>query len=315
MFRCLTALQSQQIGDCEILICDDGSDPALDLAEVASIGPQAQLFRLEGRGPGAARNLLAHRAKGNYLFFLDADTQPGPETIESARRIIAENPGIQAFFGSYDDTPQSVSSVSLYVNLRHHHVHQKSAGRVSVFWCGCGVMLRQLYLKSAGLSESYAKASIEDTELGMRLNRQGVAIYLFPQLQVKHLKCWSFGEWLYTDLFLRGIPWVRQMRSNKDWLNELNFSWQQRLSSLTALLFFAALFAAPLWWRAAAFSPVALGAFVCLNWDFLSLVAVKRGLRRAAAMVPLHLIYSLVCIVALVVGLCSSPAGEGHDST
>ncbi|MBI2821631.1 MAG: glycosyltransferase family 2 protein [Acidobacteria bacterium] len=304
LLACLRELGRQDLADSEVLICDDGSQPPLAAADLEVTGVPVRLFRMEGRGPAAARNFLARKAGGKYLFFLDADTQPLPDMLACARRIIARSPGLEAFFGSYDDAPYHASLISFYRNLLHHYTHQQfGGGRVSSFWCGCGVILRDLYLRYGGLSESYQRPSIEDIELGLRLSLQGIQIRIFPELQVKHLKRWTFATWVYTDLCRRGVPWVRLMRSSSKWVNELNFSWMQRVGALAALLLAALLAAAPLRPWLAALAPAPLALFVYVHYGFLHLVAAKRGAATAAAVVPLHLVYALVCVLSVAIGM------------
>jgi len=86
--HCLRSLAAQDLRDCEILVADDGSQPPVTL-EGLSDPEHVRLFRLPGRGPAAARNFLALQATGDYLFFLDADTQANPLLLQRARRVIA----------------------------------------------------------------------------------------------------------------------------------------------------------------------------------------------------------------------------------
>lgn len=306
--RCLSGLKAQDLADCEILVADDGSEPALVLEERVTAGLSIRQFRLDGRGPAVARNFLAERSRGEYLFFLDADTQPGPTLLACARQVIAGNPGIRSFFGSYDDAPAWPSLISVYRNLLHHYVHQQSGGlEVSTFWCGCGVIRRQVYLEAGGISEVYRTPSIEDLAFGMRLSECGVLTRIVAELQVKHLKRWTFRSWLYTDFFRRGIPWVRLMRARKEWTSQLNFSRSQRVAALAAVAVVAALAGAA--WRPG-LAPLALaplGSFVYLNRGFFRLVARKRGIRAAAATVPLHLLYALVCVASVIAGFFYPP--------
>lgn len=301
--RCLESLRNQKRDDCEILVCDDGSSPPLSPADMQFGDLKIQLFRREGGGPAAARNFLARKARGRYLLFLDADTAMLDGTLAEIRRVIADHPGIRAFFGSYDDEPLHTSLVSSYKNLSHHHVHQEAGSRVKTFWCGLGVVDRILFIESGGLSESYRHPSIEDVELGMRLARRNVEIFLFPHLQVKHLKKWSLRNWLFTDLFRRGIPWVRLMRSRRQWPSQLNFTWTQRLAAVSALTIAAALLMAP-WLPSSLLVAVpAVGLFIFLNRDFLTLVARKKGVTKALQMIPLQFLYSMVCVLAFVIGI------------
>ena len=115
-------------------------------------------------------------------------------------------------------------------------MHHRSAGKVSTFWTGCGVIKRHMFIESGGFNEHYLKPSIEDIELGMRLSEKGREIRLFPELQVKHNKAWTITNWLKTDLFLRGIPWIRLMKTRKQWIPQLNFTPAHRLSAVVVLM-------------------------------------------------------------------------------
>ena len=147
----------------------------------------------------------------------------------------------------------------------------------------------------------------------MRLSRKGVVIRLLPQLQVKHLKRWTFWSWLYSDLFLRGVPWVRVMRSRKNWIDQLNLRWEQRLSVLAGTGVVGMLVLTPLASVAAVGSALALAGFLYLNRGFFTLVARKRGAVAALAALVLHLLYSLVCTSSFVIGLLL-PA-ERHEES
>jgi len=301
---CLLSLSEQDLTDCEVLVCDDGSRVQVRAEDVAPANLDVRVFGQPRRGPAAARNFLAAKARARYLFFLDADTVPCHKTVACAKMIISEHPDIEAFFGSYDSAPEHSSLISTYRNLLHHLTHQQSAGStVSTFWCGCGVILRDIYLESGGLSDVYYRPSIEDIELGMRITQSGVKVWIFSALQVKHRKHWTLLKWLHTDLCCRGIPWVRLMRSANSWKNQLNFSWSQRIAAAAAL-------GVLLFGGGIPFAPVlaipaigALAVFVLLNYRFFALVACKRGILGAAAAVPCHVIYALICVLSFFVGI------------
>jgi GT2 family glycosyltransferase len=303
---CLQSLSEQDLTDCEVLVCDDGSRLPVRAEDVGPANLDVQVFGQPGRGPAAARNLLAAKASARYLFFLDADTVPCHNSIACAKRIIAEHPDIEAFFGSYDNAPEHPSLISTYRNLLHHFTHQQWAGStVSTFWCGCGVILRDIYLESGGLSETYYRPSIEDIELGMRLTQKGVKVWIFSELQVKHRKHWTLLKWLHTDLCCRGIPWVRLMRSANSWKSQLNFSWSHRIAAAAALSLLLLSAGIP-------FAPIlgipaigALAMFIFLNYRFFALVACKRGTLGAVAALPCHLAYALICVLSLFVGILS----------
>jgi GT2 family glycosyltransferase len=303
-------LANQNLEDCEILVCDDGSTTSFSTSDLPKIGKPVTLLRQSGQGPSSARNYLARIACADYLFFVDADTVPRADMLEQARRVIAREPGIEAFYGSYDDDPWHRTIVSSYKNLLHHHTHHQSAGanqKITTFWCGCGVIDRKLYLEMGGLSEFYDKPSIEDIELGYRLSLRGLPIRIVPEMQVKHLKRWTLRSWLYTDAFRRGVPWIRLMRATGNWSSQLNFSWSRRLASMAIVVF---LVCTPLTVTDARFAAAgipALAFFVATNLDFFALVRRRRGALFSMVSVPLHIIYTLVCLFSFGAGFLYPP--------
>jgi glycosyltransferase involved in cell wall biosynthesis len=308
--QCLAGLKNQDLRDCEVLVCDDGSTPPVASSDLRENAVEFELITQEGQGPSAARNHLSRRARGEYLFFIDADTVPRFDMLEQARAIVTDQPDIDVFYGSYDDEPAHETLISTYRNLLHHYTHHESANRnekVRTFWCGCGVIRREVYLQFGGLSEFYDKPSIEDIELGTRLAACGYGVQIFPELQVKHLKKWTLKSWLHTDLFRRGIPWVRLMRATRDWTSQLNFSWVQRLASMAAVIFVACLPLTAIHPAFGALSLIALLGFVFANIRFLNLVRKKRGLIVSLGVVPLHLIYALICVASVGAAFLYSP--------
>ena len=65
----------------EIIVVDDASTDAT--AEVAR-GPDTQIVSINRRQIAAARNAGAHAARGNVLFFVDADTRINARHITDA---------------------------------------------------------------------------------------------------------------------------------------------------------------------------------------------------------------------------------------
>lgn len=80
LHRALLSISEQSFGDYEVLVVDDGSDPAPAAAVrevVAGMGPRFQVVRREPaasrHGPNVARNEGIHRARGRYVGFVDDD--------------------------------------------------------------------------------------------------------------------------------------------------------------------------------------------------------------------------------------------------
>jgi GT2 family glycosyltransferase len=304
--RCLSALPGERAGWLEIVVVDDGS---ADGSGERARGRGLRVLRLDRRGgPAAARNAGARAARGEFLFFLDADCLLDARALERAAAELDADPGLDALFGSYDDRPEAPGAVSRFKNLFHHWVHQRGAGRALTFWAGCGLVRRSTFLALGGFDAArYPEPSIEDIELGYRLSERGGRIRLAPALTVRHLKRWTLGSWLRTDFLRRGVPWTELVLAGRGRGTELNLGWRDRLAVLAGVTAPAALAASafaprPLAAAALAAAGTALVALVASSWGLYRLLARRGGAAAALGAVPLHVLYCWCCAGAFAVG-------------
>jgi GT2 family glycosyltransferase len=239
-----------------------------------------------------ARNAGAQKSTGQILFFIDADVEIPPDAIERVVGIFHANPDVQALFGSYNDHPAAPDYFSQYRNLFHHYVHQHALAEARTFWGGCGAIRREAFVRGGGFPERYRGASIEDVELGLRLSKAGERICLVKALQVKHLKKWTMGSILYTDIFQRAVPWTR-LAWEQGLPADLNFKITDRISALCTWLLVGSLLAGIRW------RPVWIGAMLCvvlllaMNRKLYDFFCRKRGVAFGAGAVLMHWLYLL----------------------
>ena len=304
---CLESLAASPGADHEVIVVDDAStDGTADVA--ASLG--ARVVRLERRsGPAAARNRGAEAARGEHLFFVDADVCVHPETIGRVTSAFAADPGIDALFGSYDLRPGAANFLSQYKNLFHHFVHQQGSAEASTFWSGCGAIKRSVFLEMGGFDARYGRPCIEDIELGARLRRAGRRIALRKDIQATHLKRWTLPGIVKSDVWDRGVPWTELILRDHSLPDDLNLKLAQRVSAALAYGVLLALAAAP--WRAFGMgtgtwlivAAALLLAIVAINRRFYAFFARERGPWFALRVVPLHVLYYLYSGVALAIGV------------
>ncbi len=264
--QALEALARSKQPPSECIVVNDSSTDS-----TASVAQEfvAIVLTTSGRnGPAKARNAGATAARGDILFFLDADVCVQPQTIDQITAAFSTDPGLSALIGSYDEEPGSQDFLSQYRNLMHCFVHQQGQEQASTFWSGCGAIRRLAFDEMRGFDESYRRPAIEDIELGYRLLQAGRKIVLDRTLKVKHLKRWTFWALVRTDILDRGIPWTELILRDRRMPNDLNLHLSQRVSVALAFLTFCLTACAAIYWRG--YFLVPLFAFVffllCRYW-------------------------------------------------
>jgi GT2 family glycosyltransferase len=264
----------------------------------------------QGLGPGGARNLGAQRALGDILVFVDADVEVHHDAFVRIREAFEREPQLAAVFGSYDDQPHPGGVVSDFRNLLHHHVHHENAGPAATFWAGLGAIRLDTFLDVGGFDEQrFVNASVEDIELGSRLHERGYRIRLDPAIQGKHLKRWTLGSMIETDLFRRGVPWLRLLLERRTSTTALNLGWRHRLSAVVSVALLVALVR-----RSAVLAAAALAALTVLDRPFYGLLFRRRGVGLVVVGMPLHLIHRLVSVAAVPIAVVQH-VGSRRKST
>lgn len=282
----------------EIIVVDDGSTDAT--AQVAQqLG--ARVVPSGGRmGPGGARNQAAEIARGDILWFVDADVVLHEDT---ALRLIAgfEDPSVVAVFGSYDDKPAAPNFFSQYKNLVHHYYHHLAKEEAQTFWSGCGAIRKEQFLAVGGFDvERFEHPSIEDIELGHRLLQDGGRILLRKNVLSTHLKEWRLGNLLHTEIFRRAIPWSRLILTGSGLPTDLNVGVVEQLRAAVAGLFVLVLLACGIGLLPLGILAIAVIVVVLANKDIALFFLRKRGIVFATGALLFHQVYYLYSSASFV---------------
>ena len=295
----------------ELIVVDDGSSddsPAI-ASEYADL-----VIRLPGRsrGPGYARNRGVERARGECILFLDADVVVRPDTLSRVAAIMSSRPDVDAVFGAYCDEPAAAGVVSQYRNLLHHYTHDQEPGEAQTFWAGCGCVRRSVFVAVGMYDEwRFSRPQIEDVELGYRMSAHGYHILLDPEIQVTHLKRWTFRGMLKADFMDRGVPWARLLAEQRALLGPAalkakTLSLRAKEKSNTFLvclgLLLLALSVEPKNHLLATLGALCLIVVIIRGTPLYGFFRRKRGLVFAICGVVLHMIYYLTAAVSVVWG-------------
>lgn len=124
----LDALNKQDFRDFETIVVTNGcSDRTADVVR----GKCTQLFELEERGLGPARNLGAQKARGNLFLFLDADTILEPNALSIIAHTFKRRHSAGTLRGVPDRDKRPYRIIYFMKNFIHRtHVHHGSSGAI-----------------------------------------------------------------------------------------------------------------------------------------------------------------------------------------
>ena len=295
----------------ELIVVDDGSSD--DSVAIASAYADLVIRMPEpSHGPGYARNRGVERARGECVVFLDSDVVVRPDTLTRLAETMMTRSDVDAVFGAYCDEPEAAGVVSKYRNLLHHYTHAQEPGEAQTFWAGCGCVRRAVFVQVGMYDEwRFSRPQIEDVELGYRLSSHGKRILLQPEIQVTHLKRWTFGGMLKADFMDRGVPWARLLAEHRALLGKaaskaksLSLRTKEKRNTFLVCLglLLLALSVQPKDHLLATLGAVCLLIVVVRGLPLYGFFYRKRGLAFAICGVVLHMVYYLTAAVSVVWG-------------
>jgi len=292
----------------EVFIAADG---AVDDCQPLAAAWGAQVVFVPGpSGSAVARNRAAALASGDVLVFVDADVVVAPDSVAGMCRLLATDAGLAGVFGAYDLLPRERNFMSQYKNLSHAYVHEGGGTQAATFWTGLGAVRTDAFRSVGGFDERFRRPSIEDIELGHRLVVAGYSLRLDVRFRGQHLKRWTLGSSIATDIWARGIPWTQLIFRSRVLPDDLNTSVALRLSVLLTVAMAASLALA--FWRlwAAVLAALLLAAVLGINFRYYRWFVRQRGILFALRVVPAHLLHHLCNGVSLVAGTALHVAGR-----
>lgn len=167
LLECLTAIRSQRVQPFEVIVVDDGStDGTQD--ELATRN-DLTLLKQENSGPGAARNLGASKASGDYFAFLDSDDLWLPWTIEVISAILESHGRPPLLFGKYEDFKGYIGSVEEAATSVLEFQDLLASTCKGHFFAGAGMMVIERGAFAATGGFVVDRLNAEDHDLALEL--------------------------------------------------------------------------------------------------------------------------------------------------
>lgn len=183
---CLDAVAAQTRPAMEVLVVDDAStDGSERIAERHPSRPRLLRTGANG-GPAVARNLGARHARGDILFFVDADVALAPEALAEAVGALTQgDPEPGSVCGTTAPEPLlPTTAVGDYRILQSYYWRKSSEGVVTPWFSALAAIRRPVFLELGGLNPRLRQT--EEVDFGVRLTRTNRSVVLSARVLGRH---------------------------------------------------------------------------------------------------------------------------------
>lgn len=278
----LAALNFAAPAPLEIIVVNDGSTD--ETARLAAQSGARVITTTENIGAASAKNCGAANARGDILFFTDADIVPPRDAISLLQRQFAAS-GCDGVVGLLDENIPAQNWASQFKNLWMNFTYARfeNVPRIGLFYTSVAAMKRQTFEKLGGFDKHYRGASIaEDTEFGQRAWGAGAIIILEPALRVVHLKAYTVTSILREDFKrARALTIMRLRKRGAPFFTSVPVFYQLAVPTIYLTVLSCLI---PLYFQNALllFIPLfGIALFYLLNFSLLNFLSQKRGLTFA----------------------------------
>jgi GT2 family glycosyltransferase len=302
--RALAALAETTPPPDEVVVVCDG--PAPEAAAAARAFGFRVVERDVAAGPAAARNAGAARAAGDLLLFVDADVAVHANLIGRVRDAMADR-GVHAVVGCYDAVPPEPNFLSQYKHLLQRFVHLHARPIGTTFWGACGAIRREAFEAVGGFDERFTTPCVEDIDLGYRLVELSYRIRFVPTLEVTHLKRWTLGSLLRSDVFRRALPWTWVLMRESKVHPDLNLRYRSWVAGALSLALWASIPAALVDVRALVVTAAAAALLALIDSRLWRFFRELRGSWFACGAIVWHWFHYLYSSTALFAAILLYP--------
>ncbi len=296
--KCLEAAFASDYENFEVIVVDDhSSDNSLEIIREFP----CVLVCLDSRsGTSAARNRGAEAARGDVIFFTDADCLLKKDTLSVINRTLSGLGPQTVVGGTYSPISFDRTFFSTFQSVFVNYSETKNANCPDYIAAHAMIIDVGTFRKSSGFPEKFMPI-LEDVEFSHRLRRAGCSLIMNPAIQVRHI--FNFSLWKsLRNAFRKTMYWSMYSLQNKDVFTDSG-SASTELKTNVFSFFLNALFAALFLLTGKTgflyILPVVYFVNIMINRRFLKLFHETEGISFA---VPALLYYTLLYPVPIGAG-------------
>lgn len=181
LHACLDSILAamKRYGNAELIVLDNGSKDGSYEILLNEYAGRARVRQIRGIAVGALRNRGAALAEGEFVAFIDSDCVIIPDYFEQALN------GLQRSGADATGCEYAMENSGNWIEDTWYVIHVSPRdGFVKYVPSGNLVIRREAFLAVKGFDEEMI--SVEDMDLGVRLNKAGFKVYQAHSLHVLH---------------------------------------------------------------------------------------------------------------------------------
>jgi len=191
----------------EVIVIDNSSTDGTEamIADLqARLSIEVRYCRKEPEGPGAARNLGAEMARGDYVAFVDSDVSLAPDWLAEAAAVLDADAGVgqvggKVIYDAHRDFLNSyggvLSPIGLAWDAREGEAVTSADSVEETLWISCSATLvRRSAFQAAGGFDAVFFYAHEDTDLSWRLGVLGWKVLVIPTALAFHRVGAAIGQ-------------------------------------------------------------------------------------------------------------------------
>ena len=314
---CLVAIRLSTYKDYELIVVDDGSS---DRTAAIARKYADKLVLLPHGGRISARKNGLKVAEGQILVNIDSDILVRVDTLASISEFFETHPHADALTGCLSKYTPDRGFFSQYKNLYMHYIFSKLPELVTFLYGSVHAIRVELRDFHLAIKETHAGVKIaDDTALGQSYAASGKRIFFLKDLQVTHLKKFTFVSFVKNDfdipfewakIFLRHQGWKQLGRHGTGYCHSPK---EQLLSVVSAPLLLILLVLAALGLASLYDSIVLACLWLLLNNRFLAFLTQEKGLVFGFQSTFVTLMDHSIMALGIACGSIAFAVGHGRE--
>lgn len=251
--NCIKSVLATGYRPLEIIVVDDCSTdetPLLVQQLVSTYSDTISMLRLaENAGPAYARNVGAAHATGQYLFFVDSDTELQSDALAIFVKSIEANKA-DAVSGIYHVEPLNPSFVTIYkALLNNYFLVTSGVYEIALVNGAVGGIRKEAFDSVGGFNGSLRWGmDYECEDLGRRLQQNNKLLLINPAIQSKHV--FPYMAQMTKNYFSRISLWMELFMKYRQFDSGGLASAQPGIGTVSVPLFLGMLVLSLGWWWA-----------------------------------------------------------------